>query len=320
MSEPRVTRLRHVGVGVQDYDKQVEFYEGLWGLRKVDADTGVSFFATEGSPENYVLRVRSSDVNRVDLIAFGVDSAEDVDALAGRLAAEGVTFASEPGRLQTPGGGYGFRFFDPDGRVIEVSSDVEERSFRVLEPRESVPNKLSHVVVYTPDPAGVMQFYQDKLGFRLSGWIQDFFGFLRCTPDFHTLAIVKGPNANLHHISFEMRGFDEYMYGVGRLVENGVPMTSGLGKHTPTDGGFAYFIDPNGNTSEYAAPQEMIVDEEGYKPRLFGSPAYPDQPGLVRAPYKRDDWGTSVSRNMPEDPTVGNRSEADPGLWVAPPV
>ena len=37
-------------------------------------------------------------------------------------AAEGVQLVGEPGELQTAGGGYGFRFFDIDGRTIEISS------------------------------------------------------------------------------------------------------------------------------------------------------------------------------------------------------
>jgi catechol 2,3-dioxygenase-like lactoylglutathione lyase family enzyme len=306
-TDTRVTHLRHVAVGVQDYDKQVEFYEGNWGLRKTATDGDVSYFAAEGSPEQYIVRVRKSENNRVDLISFGVADAGAVDALASRLADEGVRFAAEPGTLQTPGGGYGFRFFDPDGRVVEISADVQQGPFRVLEPREDIPQKLSHVVIYSPEPQALMDFYQEKLGFKLSGWLQDYFGFLRCTPDFHSLAIVKG-DARLHHISFELRGYDEYMRGVGRLLKTGLPMPFGIGKHTPADSTFAYFIDPNGNTNEYVAPQEMIIDDEAYVAPVWGR----ETPGDV--------WNTARSQNMPEDPSIGRHTEADRGLWVAPPV
>jgi hypothetical protein len=40
-----------------------------------------------------------------------------VDTLAERLGQAGVRLVNEPGKLQTPGGGYGFRFFDNDGRT-----------------------------------------------------------------------------------------------------------------------------------------------------------------------------------------------------------
>ena len=306
-TEARVTHVRHIGVGVQDYDKQVEFYKGVWGLNSIGGEAGLSYFAAEGSPEQYIVRVRKSDVNRVDTIAFAVEDAAAVDSMATSLAESGVRFAAEPGPLQGPGGGYGFRFFDPDGRVVEISSDVEERPFRLLEPREDIPQKLSHLVMYSPNPQLVMDFYQQKLGFKLSGWLQDYFGFLRCTPDFHSLAIVKG-DARLHHISFELRGYDEYMRGVGRLLKTGLPMPFGIGKHTPADSTFAYFIDPNGNTNEYVAPQEMVMDDATYQPPVWGS----GTPGDV--------WGTARSQNLPEDPTVSRHTEPDKGLWVAPPV
>jgi catechol 2,3-dioxygenase-like lactoylglutathione lyase family enzyme len=305
--ERAVTHLRSVAIAVADYEKQVDFYENLWGLKKTESETGVSYFAAEGSPEQYIIRVRRSDVNRIDLLSFGIRDPESVDSLANSLAEDGVRFASEPGSLKTPGGGYGFRFFDPDGRVIELSADVAERDFRVLEPREDIPQKLSHVVIYSDDPQSTMNFYQEKLGFKLSGWLGDFFGFLRCTPDFHSVAIVKG-EPRLHHISFETRGYDEYMRAVGRVLKQGLPMANGIGKHTPADSTFAYFIDPNGNTQEYVAPQEMIIDDAEYSPPVWG-------PGTPN-----DVWGTARSQNMPEDPAIARHTERDRGLWIAPPV
>jgi len=91
--------------------------------------------------------------------------------LADQLARDGVKLASQPAKLHAPGGGYGFRLFDPDGRVVEVSSDVEGRPYRVLERRESIPARLSHVVFNSPNPLACVEFYQDKLGFKLSGWL-----------------------------------------------------------------------------------------------------------------------------------------------------
>src|SRR5690349_8223115 len=158
MPKAAISHLRHVGVGVPDYDKQVAFYQDTWGLTKVDGDTGITFLAAEGSPEQYILRIRKDDANRVDLIALGARDAATVDALAEQVVAGGAKMIAEPGTLQTPGGGYGFRFFDPDGRTVEVSSDVETRPFRVLEEYESVPKKLSHVVVNSPNPQAVMEW------------------------------------------------------------------------------------------------------------------------------------------------------------------
>jgi hypothetical protein len=152
-----------------------------------------------------------------------------------------------------------------------------------------------------------MEWYAEYLGLRCSGWLGDWFGFLRCGPDFHTVAIVRGEHANLHHISFELRGHEEWMRGVGRVLGAGVPMPFGLGSHVPAGSSFAYFLDPNGNTSEYIIPQEQIVDDRAYQPKVWA--------GNVA-----DVWGTARSQNLPEAPVANRRAEPDPGLWVAPPV
>src|SRR5215469_11360465 len=115
MPERLITHLRHVDLAVPDFGKQLDFFTGVWGLTSEHTDTGLAFLAAEGSPEQYVVRLRRGDDKRVDLIAFGAATAANVDTLAGRLAADGVRLIGDPGPLLTPGGGYGFRFFDNEG-------------------------------------------------------------------------------------------------------------------------------------------------------------------------------------------------------------
>jgi catechol 2,3-dioxygenase-like lactoylglutathione lyase family enzyme len=311
MPETRVTGVRHIDLAVPDYAAQVDFYENLWGLKKVDHDTGIAFFAAEGSPEQFILRIRESADRRVDVVALSAANRTAVDALAESLTRDGVQLVREPGELDTPGGGYGLRCFDPDGRVVEISADVARRPFRVLEYRESIPQKLSHVVFYTPDPVKTVAFYRDKFGFLVSGWIGDHFGFLRATmqPDFHILAFARG-TTSYFHASFELRGYDEYMRGCGRALQANVPLLWGLGKHVPADSAFAYFEDPNGLVCEYSPPQEQILDEQCYLAKQWGAS---ENPG--------DIWGTARSQNLPEAVPAGNRpGPTDPGLWIAPPV
>ena len=133
---------------------------GIWGLTRIQGEPDVAYFAAEGSPEQYVYRIRKADDKRLDIMSFGAADAATVDVIANELQGKGVKFITEPGSLQTPGGGYGFRFFDPDGRTVEVSSDVAERAARELDPRESIPRNLSHIVVSSPNKVAVDQFYQ----------------------------------------------------------------------------------------------------------------------------------------------------------------
>jgi catechol 2,3-dioxygenase-like lactoylglutathione lyase family enzyme len=312
MPERLITHLRHVALGVPDYHREVEFYTTHWGLTPVVADDGIVFLAAEGSPEQYVMRLRRDEGKRVDLVAFGAASPADVDTLAQRLGSVGVRLVSEPGPLDTPGGGYAFRFFDNEGRTVEVSAGVAERPTRELEEKEDIPARLSHVVLNSADPTATVRFYEDHLGFKLSDTLTspftgDIMWFLRCNRRHHSIAIAAGPHAALHHASFEMRGIDEYMRGTGRLMRAGVTKVWGPGRHTAGDNTFSYFLDPLGNTVEYTTELEE-VDEDTWEPHLYD----------FTKPELTDQWGTA--NPMSEQVAKESFNEPDTGLYVAPPV
>lgn len=311
MSFQPITHLRHVDLAVPDYHRQLAFYQDVWGLTKVADDDGVAFLAAEGSPEQYVVRLRRDSRKRMDLVAFGAATAADVDALAEHLIAGGVRLVREPGAMDTPGGGYGLRFFDVDGRTVEVSSDVAVRRHRVIEEREAIPVRLSHCVVNSPDPERTRAFYEKNLGFRLSDTLYsshlgDLMYFLRCSPLHHSFAIARGPHVSMHHASFEMRGVEEYMRGAGRVKRSGARLVWGPGRHLAGDNTFAYFLDPHGNTIEYTTSL-AVLNEDRWHPGRHD----------VDDPLTQDQWGTAD----PMSELVAKESFNDPDpLFVAPPV
>ena len=312
MSDSLITHLRHVDLAVPDYAKQVEFYRDHWGLTEVGRESDLTYFAAEGSPEQYVIRVRASSDKRIDLVSFGAKDRADVDVLAQRLGSSGVTLIGEPDECQTHGGGYGFRFFDLEGRTIEISTDVDARVHRKIEEKEDVPVRLSHVVFNSPEPEKMLAWYEKHLDFRLSDTLNhpqigDLFYFLRCSPQHHSMAIARGPHASLQHVSFEMRGIDEYMRGSGRLMRAGFEKIWGPGRHRAGENTFTYFLDPSGNTMEYTTELETI-DEDIWHPHIYD----------VHEPETSDVWGTA----NPMDEFVSRKmfNEADKGLFVAPPV
>ncbi|MFK0286571.1 VOC family protein [Streptomyces sp. NPDC090499] len=312
MADRLITHLRHVDIAVPDFDKQREFFTNLWGLTPVAEDTGVVFLAAEGSPEQYIVRLRRDRQKRLDLIAYGAATAADVNALAAGLGTAGVRLISEPGTLRTAGGGYGFRFFDVDGRTVEVSADVATRRHRRIEARESIPVRLSHVVVNSPDIARTQAWYERHLGFAHSDTLShprngDMMTFLRCSPQHHSIAIAKGPHVSLHHISFEMRGLDEYMRGTGRLLRAGTRLLWGPGRHGAGDNTFSYFLDPSGNTVEYST-ELQIIDEDTWHPSVHDATVAEEQ----------DQWGTA----NPADEQILKETfnDVDRGLFVAPPL
>jgi catechol 2,3-dioxygenase-like lactoylglutathione lyase family enzyme len=307
-----ITHLRHVDLAIPDYDKQLDFYTSVWGLTKVAEDNGIAFLAAEGSPERYVIRLRRDQHKRLDLVSFGVATNEDVDALAERLIGTGVQLAAEPAELHTDGGGYGLRFFDLDGRTVEVSAGVQPRAHRKVEEKEAIPVRLSHVVLNGIDPDRTARWYADVLDFRLSDTlagpdIGTVMHFMRCNPRHHSVAFARGPHVSLHHVSFEMRGIDEYMRGSGRVLRAGTRMVWGPGRHLAGNNTYSYFLDPQGNTVEYTTELEEL-DEDAWHPHVYD----------MRDPLVQDQWGTANPMN--ESVARESFNDPDPGLFQAPPV
>ena len=81
MPDRLITHLRHVDIAAPDFGRQLEFYTKVWGLTQVGGDTGVAFLAAEGSPEQYVVRLRKGG-KRLDLLAFGAENPAHVDELS----------------------------------------------------------------------------------------------------------------------------------------------------------------------------------------------------------------------------------------------
>lgn len=304
-----VTHLRYVGMAVPDFDAAVNFYRGCWGLTLAEDDSGIAFLAAEASAEPYVYRIRRSEDGdrRLDMIGFGASDRAAVDELAAELGGAGVRLISEPEMLKTPGGGYGFRFFDPDGRVVEVATEVAERAHRLLEDREAIPLGLSHIVLNTTQQAVVEAFYRDRLGFRLSDWLGDgFMSFWRCDAAHHSLAVVQMPFTSVNHVAFEVASIDDMLRASGRVIGDARATPYwGPGRHSAGDNTFYYFSDPVGNISEFTSELQRVPED--WQARSHDTP---DVWQVVPVP----DF-----RGQPDTPP-DQIAKSDPGLWTAPPV
>jgi 2,3-dihydroxy-p-cumate/2,3-dihydroxybenzoate 3,4-dioxygenase len=298
----RVSDLHYVALAVPDLAREQAFFADTWGLIKAGEQDGKVYFAAEGSAHPFVIRLRQDAEKKTDLIGFSADSRADVDALFEQVKAAGAKIISEPAPAEGPAGGYAFRFFDPDGRAIEVICDTNKRPHRTLAKGEAVPVGLSHVVLHSPDHKGLAEFYQQALGFRLSDWIGEFMVFLRCNPVHHRLAILPGPPA-LNHVAFDVTSVDEMMRGLARMHENGVKLQWGPGRHTAGNNTFSYFETPNGNVVEYTSDLEE-VDEDTWVPQT-----HPPTPAIT------DQWGTGriITGNVPHAEMT-----PDKGLWHIP--
>ncbi|HEY6868508.1 MAG TPA: VOC family protein [Novosphingobium sp.] len=295
----RVTEIRYVGYGVTDLEAERAYYADLFGLEPVASDDGMAWFKTQGHDEHHVIRLRQADANRIDLIALAADSRADVDALRDKVAAAGAKIVHEPRALTTPGGGYGFRFFSPDGLQLEISAEVARGPKREISRWEGVPVKISHIVLHSPDHQALVKFFTEVLGFKVSDWLGDFMCFLRCNSAHHRFAILPGPPC-LNHVAYDMLGVDDMMRGILRLKQKGVEIGWGPGRHTAGNNTFSYFVTPGGFVTEYTSELEE-VDFETRTPTVY-----------TPAPLVMDQWGIGVG-----GPQTLPHPAPNPGLFVA---
>ena len=284
----RVTEIRYVGYGVEDLVAERKFYADDWGLIEVAADEETAWFKTHGHDEHHVVRLHRAMTNHVEVIAFAADSRADVDTLHESVAAAGCRIVHPPRQLESPGAGYGFRFFSPDGLPFEVSAEVERLDRRAMKRWEGMPVRISHIVLHSPDHQAAVRFFTDGLGFRVSDWLGDFMCFLRCNSAHHRLAILPGPPC-LNHVAYDMLSVDDMMCGASRLKQRGTELRWGPGRHKAGNNAFSYFVTPNGFAVEYTAELEE-VDFETHQPTV-----HPPGPRVM------DQWGigTGGPQTMP---------------------
>ena len=274
-----ITHLRHIALFAPQLSRSRDFFVDAWGLQIADEGAAGTFLRTSRA-EPFQLVLIPGRQRGVARVAFGVASRREVDAAADELSRAGVALVSEPSTLDTPGGGYGLRFRDPDDRCVELSSDVGGTGGSSA--RHAAPRYLAHAVFNTPNIDRATAFYTEVLGFRLSDWSEHVMSFLRCDHEHHAVAFNAAPHASVNHTSWQMASIDELFRAQGRLRAAGVPLMWGTGRHAPGKQVFNYFVEPSGYVVEYIADGEAITDEASWQPQVYR-----------REPAAMDLWNTS---------------------------
>lgn len=257
-----------------------EFYAEVWGLERVETDGGSTWLRGTG-PDHHVLQLAAAERNALGKLAFAVATPREVDEAGRRLRALGVPLHTEPGPLDQVGGGYGLRLIDPEGRMVELSTNVDAVAPRDPDGHPALPRKLAHVVLNTTDIDGMCEFYTRVLGMRVSDWSEHQMAFLRCNRDHHVIAFNAAEWASVNHVAYEMASIDHFMRGIGRLRHHGQLPLWGPGRHGPGSNTFSYFADPAGLVCEYTS-EVAQVEEDAWLCRVWR-----------RTPELSDLWGTA---------------------------
>ena len=291
----QVKRIGHATLTTPDLERQLDYYTRVLGLSTVAREKKRAILAIK--PGQEVIVLEHGDRPAGVRLAFQVAPGSDLGELSARLSKAGLK--SETRSDITPGIAQAIVFADPKGTSVEIFSDY---TFAKDDGTDAgiMPRKLGHVAFHTPDVAGTVKFYCDVLGFKVSDWRSDFFAFLRCSRDHHTINLLQADNANIHHLAFELRDEAEINRACDFLARKDIKLFWGPIRHLIGHNIAIYHKNPDGITVEFFTDLDQMHDEElGYfEPRPWHQDR-PQRPKVWGDDTPTNYWGPGHPHDMP---------------------
>ena len=221
-----VNRIAYVVLESPDLAASIAHYTDVMGLTLVDKDANAAYLTTTVDHHNIVLRKGSEA--RCAAIGFQVPLGTDMGDYAKQIESHAIGVKRQ--KDSQPHIGETVVFEDSKGTRIEVFA--EHKSVATPYAKTGiVPNKLGHVAYCVADLEAAVKFYRDVLGFRVSDWMGDFFTFMRCSVDHHTINFIKTGKNRMHHVAFELRDWGHVKDACDLLYRFNTPLVWGPVRH-----------------------------------------------------------------------------------------
>lgn len=292
--------IAYVRSGVADLHKAVDFATRIVGLElAAESEPGVAHLRADSRHHCLSFVEGPSGV-----IASGFQVADD-DALA---AAE--THLEQSGFQVSRAGAAEARsrrvrnaigFDDPFGNRIELVSQQETITRPVAFTRPTGINEFGHLCLDAPNVHEAYRFWNSHFNAKVSDWIGDAACLIRIDPMHHKLAVFRGDEPGLCHMNFQVDTIDDVFRNWHFLVEHGVEIEQGPGRHPQSTAIFLYFLGPEGFTYEYSYGVQRIEDDSTWTVRTF-DPTELGSVDMWLGPTRR----VSTQRQLPTVPLEGS--------------
>ena len=287
-----VKKIAHATYEIPDVDKQLEYYTEILGLTVTGKGKDAVYLASTVDHHSVVL-CKGAQAQCVR-VGFQIGPDDDLAAFERQVQGHGVKTARKTD--PDPSISEMVTFEDPKGTAIEVFKRAAFSGQR-FPTKGIVPHKLGHVAFHVTDVKHVTKFYCDVLGFRESDWMADFFSFLRCGPDHHTINLMETGSNRHFHTAFELRDWGHLQTACDYLSLNGYKLLWGPGRHGIGHNLFAYHRSPAGLITETFAELDRMNEDLGYfEPR----PWHRDNPQKPKV-WAKDPAASNLWGIMPTD-------------------
>lgn len=285
----QVAKLGYAGFNTPDVDALLAYYTQVIGLTLVEREeNGTAYLRSAVDHHTIVLYPAPEEgLRHIGLQLGGEQSLREAAKQLGEqgIKAETQTDA-EPGIPEL------LQFPDPEGHTIRLYKQMEQTS-QGFPTGGIVPEKLGHIAIAVNDVQQMAEFYQQMLGFRVSDWIEDFFVFMRCSPDHHSMNFLRSKHQKMHHVAFQLKDWGHVEVACDHLSRHNIPLLWGPGRHGAGHNIFTYHHNPDKQIVELFTELDIILNEElGYfEPRPWHE-EFPQKPKVWQdAPRAVNHWG-----------------------------
>ncbi len=285
----QIAKLGYAGFNTPDVEALLAYYTNVLGLTLVErGGDGAVYLRSVLDHHTIVLYpAKEQGLRHVGLQLKGGQTLENV---VSQLHEHGIAVQTQSDAQ--PGVAKQLQFTDPEGTELHLYTAMEQVHDSFPE-AGIVPEKLGHIALSVHDVQKMAEFYQQVLGFRVSDWIEDFFVFLRCNPDHHTMNFVRSKYQKMNHIAFQLKDWSHIQRACDHLYTNSIPLVWGPGRHGVGHNIFTYHRDPDKQTVELFTELDIMLNEDlGYfEPRPWHE-EFPLKPKVWKADlHATNHWG-----------------------------
>lgn len=263
-----VMRLGYIHMKVTDLAEAKNHYANLLGLYEIKTEGNKVWYKgwDEWDHHSVVLEEGGVGVTKFGYKVQHADDIADIEKKAQEFGARTERMSAG----ENPDVGDGLRIFSPSEHVLEVYHSMTEVGTEVgthnpeAFPRHligiGVPN-LDHALMSADNVKEMEAFFRATFGYftteRVDTSLDDdadtIAVWLTNNNIYHQMAVLKGPQAGIHHFAFRLEDWHEVGRAADLMAMDDTPIDIGPTRHGITRGRTVYFFDPSGNRNEVFA-------------------------------------------------------------------
>jgi catechol 2,3-dioxygenase len=265
-----ISQLAHVELQSPRPDETVAFFKDVLGFSETARDGESVYLRAWGDAFHHSLVVSEAAAPGIAHVGWRTAGAEQLEVAAARIEQEGLGIGwVDP----VTGHGRAYRYRTPGGHVNEIFWEVEryrapdgQRSALPIRPQRqtfagAAPRQIDHVTMATPKMNEHIAFQRDVLGSRFMECTvmsaddeEPFFAEVSNNEQGHDIGLItdrSGMSGRHHHVAYWFDQVVDVHRAADALVEAGVPIEFGPGKHGHGENTFMYFREPGGFRIEF---------------------------------------------------------------------